>query len=68
VMRRAAQWVWNALSPKVVLNRQERRRSLPPPLDFGSPGGGGALRKAPKRKLDGLEVMDGTGGTGWDGR
>jgi len=51
-LRRAAHWVWNALTPKAVLDRRERRRSLPAPGDFGSPGGGGALRKPPKRRLE----------------
>ena len=39
-LRRAAHWVWNALTPKAVLDRRERRRSLPAPGDFGSLGGG----------------------------
>ena len=47
VVRRAARWVWNALSPKPVLSRGDRRRSQPPPVDFGSP----ALRAALARGL-----------------
>mmetsp|Transcript_28277 Transcript_28277/g.86454 ORF Transcript_28277/g.86454 Transcript_28277/m.86454 type:complete len:598 (-) Transcript_28277:2336-4129(-) len=50
LVRRAARWVWNALSPKPELERRDRRRSIPL-TDFGSPGGGGALRKPTKRVL-----------------